>query len=717
MDSNHQDHSAIIQEQKEKISRVEESSKSPRNIPLPETQAQQQGTFWFATSTPQTRRTVGLDTTIWGIEDSLMDTPVPTPESSQFKQKEEIKLPDERKGIMLDTRKVNLHFDGSEVEIFIKHVEKVASMHGAGGQDVALQLPFMTKDRKISKAIENMEGNETSDWELLKKDLICKWGCVTPLRRDDGNSIPNLISKYTEKGGIQTKEDYGTFISDLEEILAYLKKMGYKNVNADSGNRLWNTILTEMQWDVVKELVHKKLRLTKDGKGLIPKLDKLKKYVEASLSILALGSAEARKDAKPKIVEIESTGKLTQLQEEINKLRTELNMTGLGSSPMGTGTYQRPQIQCYYCKEAAHTVIFFPHLTADLDKKLLFKQGPNYYYPNQEPIPSDATPSMQMPTTSLISTNRWEMWSPSEMHYGEDDEDNDVGFGLRRSQRLGNKGKEKEKAEDTTSKSRSSSSRMWQRREGLVILERGLKEIPMMKVAMKAGIWRKPRTQGKNLKITLKNNYWGGGLMKKILKQSFTLTLEELLLIAPKFIQELQNFSTEECHQSPGKSLMYACPLGFVNLNINRMNVRELDHNSRAELNIMPEEVALRLKLPTREIKMNITGIGCFSSPVVGLAEGISFNIDNNNMKAENFFIFWGKVYTVLGQPFLADHKVHLELSQSRGEILSYELWDGGRLCIICSPKVPGWETAPQCWLIEKYSHSIQLGEYMDHEE
>ncbi|KNZ62643.1 hypothetical protein VP01_12437g1, partial [Puccinia sorghi] len=144
----------------------------------------------------------------------------------------------------------------------------------------------------------------------------------------------------------------------------------------------------------------------------------------------------------------------------------------------------------------------------------------------------------------------------------------------------------------------------------------------------------------------------GGGLRKKILKQSFTLTLEELLLIAPKFIQELQNISKEEvklaersqnsgrcnlsdfieddhieeeCHQSPGKSLTYACPLGFVNLTINRRKLRALV-DSGAELNIMPEEVELRLELPTREIRMNMTGLGGHSSPVVGLAECISFN-------------------------------------------------------------------------------------------
>ncbi|KNZ51612.1 hypothetical protein VP01_3888g2 [Puccinia sorghi] len=105
-------------------------------------------------------------------------------------------------------------------------------------------------------------------------------------------------------------------------------------------------------------------------------------------------------------------------------------------------------------------------------------------------------------------------------------------------------------------------------------------------------------------------------------------------------------------------------------------------------------------------------------SPVVGLVKGISFNIDTEDRKAEIFFIVCGKFYMVLGQTFLADHKVHLELSQARGEILSYKLWDGGRFCIpICSPEVPGWEMTPPRQLVDKCSHSIQQAEYMDHKE
>jgi len=351
----------------------------------------------------------------------------------------------------------------------------------------------------------------------------------------------------------------------------------------------------------------------------------------------------------------------------------------------------------------------------------------------------------------MISTNRWEMWSPPEMHYGEDDEDNHIGFGLRRSQRLGDKGKEKEKADqsvpENTGKSTGNSPTApppnQEANKQPVVTKKRRPSYPGAWVegdsddgSSEASVAQEPakipeKVPEKEVKDkSAKDSVGqvvdkvkvGGGLRKKILKQSFTLTLEELLLIAPKFIQELQNFSTEEakpversqnsgrcnradfdeddfiekeCQPSMGKSLTYACPLGFVNLTINGRKLRALV-DSGAELNIMPEEVAVRLELPTREISMNITGIGGHLSPVVGLAEGISFNIDTETRKAANFFIIRGKVYTVLGRPFLADHKVRLELSQSRGEILSYELWDGGRLCIpICSPEVPGWEMAP----------------------
>ncbi|KNZ51613.1 hypothetical protein VP01_3888g3 [Puccinia sorghi] len=419
MDSNQQDQSEIIEEQKVQISEIQSSMREMKEMMA---------------------ITVGLETTIQGIEDSIMDKPVPKPESSHFKKKEEIKLPNERKGIMLDTKKVNLHFDGSEVEIFIKCVEKVASMHGAGGQDVALQLPFMIKDRKISKDIENME--------------------------------------YTEKGGIQTKEEYRTFISDLEEILAYLKKMKYKNVNADTHN--------------------KNLQQKKERKGLIPKLEKLKDYVEASLSMLALRVRNMVATTKLAIKRNQS-----QLQEEINNLRTELNtihntralppnfklprQPAVGLRTMGGGSYQRPQIQCYYCKEAAHMVMFCPHLTADLEKKLLFKQGPKYYSPHQELIPTDTGDSIQ----DLFSKRTAN--SDAHKFYDFNQQMGDA-TRTRKSQESGH-----QRIRKSTGKTLKVSNK-----QPLLAKKRrpsypGAWVDQMIKVATQAGIWSQPRTHGRNL--------------------------------------------------------------------------------------------------------------------------------------------------------------------------------------------------------------------------
>ncbi|KAI9610693.1 hypothetical protein KEM48_002493 [Puccinia striiformis f. sp. tritici PST-130] len=369
------------------------------------------------------------------------------------------------------------------------------------------------------------------------------------------------------------------------------------------------------------------------------------------------------------------------------------------------------------------------------------------------------------------------------MHYGKEDEENLIGFGLRRSARTGDKDKGKAPAQPTQSQPEStgkSSQNAPKAPPGNQEANKNPPE-PRKRRPSYPGAWvegtsddgstedgepesveeslKKPE---KNLSKDLEKNKRkepekeaedelvlarpvekskvGGGLKKKIFKQSFTLTLEELLLIAPNFLQELQDLAEDdgkplsrsqnsgrcdhrdfdgEHHNNHGSGalgsikrlLTYACPLGFVYITMGSTKVKALV-DTGAEMNIMPESLAIQLQLPLREISMNIMGIGGHSTPIVGLAEGINFSIDAEDEKAANFFIARGKVYTVLGRPFLADHKVRLELSKSRGEILSYELWDGERLCIpICSPKVPGWEMGPPR-RIEERCFSIQVENY-----
>ncbi|KAI7934595.1 hypothetical protein MJO28_016912 [Puccinia striiformis f. sp. tritici] len=191
------DQTIINQENQAKLTRLENSMaemkelmesfisqpKAPHNIPIPETPRNRGTGIRFTTSTPFTGRTPGLDTTIGADRGSFSSSAMQSPEISQFRPKPEIKLLDKQNGVMLDTKKTNLLFDGTEVELFIKRVEKVALLQKAGGQDVAYQLPFIITNRKLSEAVQQMEGHETGDWELLKKELIRKWGQATPLRR------------------------------------------------------------------------------------------------------------------------------------------------------------------------------------------------------------------------------------------------------------------------------------------------------------------------------------------------------------------------------------------------------------------------------------------------------------------------------------------------------------------------------------------------------
>jgi hypothetical protein len=193
------------------------------------------------------------------------------------------------------------------------------------------------------------------------------------------------------------------FIGKLEEILDYLKRMEYEDINAASGDPLWRAISLEIRRDVAQELAHdKKLKKTKDGKALVPKLEQLKAYVEASLSVLDLEVGitkkankipEVKKESSNQSKTVDSSGKITSLEEEIKKLRTELNTCqnarapsphfrqplGPGSQPFRSNPFPRAPLLIYYCKEKEHTSMFCPYLTEDLGKRLVYKSGQYYY--------------------------------------------------------------------------------------------------------------------------------------------------------------------------------------------------------------------------------------------------------------------------------------------------------------------------------------------------
>ncbi|MBW0490321.1 hypothetical protein O181_030036 [Austropuccinia psidii MF-1] len=114
------------------------------------------------------------------------------------------------------------------------------------------------------------------------------------------------------------------------------------------------------------------------------------------------------------------------------------------------------------------------------------------------------------------------------------------------------------------------------------------------------------------------------------------------------------------------------------------------------ELNIIPEEIARKASLTTRNLNMNLRGIEGHTTSLVALSELSPIILASGEELQIKNFIAKGSVHTVLGRPFLEDKNIRLEFSRKQNEILNYQEPDGRRLCMpICKPQALGWQTGP----------------------
>ncbi|MBW0533438.1 hypothetical protein O181_073153 [Austropuccinia psidii MF-1] len=89
-----------------------------------------------------------------------------------------------------------------------------------------------------------------------------------------------------------------------------------------------------------------------------------------------------------------------------------------------------------------------------------------------------------------------------------------------------------------------------------------------------------------------------------------------------------------------------------------------------SDLNIIPEEIAIKSSLTSRKLNMNLRGIGGHKTSLVGLSELTPINIITGEEKEIHLFIAKGAIHTILGRPFLADNKVKLEFHTRKGKYL-----------------------------------------------
>ncbi|MBW0477242.1 hypothetical protein O181_016957 [Austropuccinia psidii MF-1] len=223
--------------------------------------------------------------------------------------------------------------------------------------------------------------------------------------------------------------------------------------------------------------------------------------------------------------------------------------------------------------------------------------------------------------------------------------------------------------------------------------------------------FRKPQKKQVETKLEIDK------IIKKIMQQKINLTIEEILRMSPNFVHKLQELSEKDKEkikslnsmdiqeriltfgfkEIPKPKIYYACPLGFIEIFIGNEEypIKALV-DTGAELNIIPEEIAIKASLTTRNLNMNLRGIGGHTTSLVALSEFTPIILASGEETQIHFFIAKGSVHTVLGRPFLADNNIRLEFSHKQGEILSYQEPDGRRLCMpICKPQALGWQTGP----------------------
>ncbi|KAI7943547.1 hypothetical protein MJO28_011075 [Puccinia striiformis f. sp. tritici] len=706
------------------------------------------------------------------------ETPVASPaDHHSFEKEEEIQLPKEGtlKGY-LDTKKTTVSFDGTEVEDFIKRIQRMAKLQDCGSKNLALQLPFIIPNQKTSRAMELMEGHKIGNWDLLKKEMIRKWGRATPHRRFTEESIPQLVKKNQEAGGIKSKQEYQKFTGDYEEMIEYFIRMEYPNIQDDNGEILWKALSADLKREVRKELAHDgKLKKTKDGRPITPDLITLKYYVELALDLDDFEEVEevVTKPPSKKSVAIkdpkEEDPRIAQLEEQVKKL-TEAQKSipphfGRSASPDPRGKYSTP-MECFYCR-GKHSVWVCEYWKEDSENNHVRKIAGVYYYPNGSPIMatkddsvrtlvhrhledqrklsgpvSNPSPdkAVQEPKVSVVELEEWGSWIPPQVPGNQEEfMQTNIGFGLRKSQRVQDK-----QASPTNQSEPNKTQTPPLNQEGNKTRARR-KSVP--------GSWddedveeeesvETPKSQStvpvkkKNPVVKSKGDEepsckLNESIRKKFYKQTYTLSLEEILKFAPKFLQHLQDSQGEEERSvSMGRirtgipedfpetgddestGLNYTCPVGMVDMTIGKRKIRTLV-DTGAEMNIITESLANQLGLVTTEIFMRLRGIGGHYTPIVGLAENIKVTVFPGYSHLANFFIVRGSVHTVLGRPFLADHNIRLELSNTKGEVLSFEDTEGKRLCIpICLPDNPGWHKEPPRL---RQNCSFQLhGDYMD---
>jgi hypothetical protein len=146
----------------------------------------------------------------------------------------------------------------------------------------------------------------------------------------------------------------------------------------------------------------------------------------------------------------------------------------------------------------------------------------------------------------------------------------------------------------------------------------------------------------------------------------------------------------EEEHNSTHPT-HYACPLGYINIEISGKQLKALLDNG-SMVNVLSKGLACSLGLIITEKKMNLKGIGGHKNKIIGIAENVPVKVGSIT-KPVHFWISSGDVQPILGKPFLVSASANIKFHKEGAESLSIRDNNKTYLVPILKTKNQKWET------------------------
>ncbi|KAA1132106.1 hypothetical protein PGTUg99_037154 [Puccinia graminis f. sp. tritici] len=311
-----------------------------------------------------------------------------------------------------------LFFDGTNmpVEKFIKRYENAGLADDASAQDLARQIISFIHGMDLKDEVEEMTGHEDSDWELLKAQLLNRFGSSLPLVKYSRQDLKKLVNNAIQAGGIKTLEEFKNFRTKFESVTTYLFRMGYSNSLEEFRELLLESLNSDLETSVTRELIRdNKMLSSMDGGDILPDTQILLAYIHRevqSASVMDRRKLHRMEPTKnldnstcttknlpqgPNVTTPSSSHELEQKLEELTRkfeayYSGKVNSThpsGPAPSQSSSPAPRKSEFKCYYCFLKGHGTRKCNSVLYDESIGAVTRDGKLFKLPDSTTIPWD----------------------------------------------------------------------------------------------------------------------------------------------------------------------------------------------------------------------------------------------------------------------------------------------------------------------------------------